>query len=167
MLPDKWAAKKGSYAMKNPSVSKHPKRPQTGREGRRRALKNLILGVPVLLISILCLVFLFNLVRALHKQSHMTLNTDTSLVVQNGDTVSIDFVGTIDGEEFQGSSTNGKSEQLLIGSGSYIDDFEEQLIGHHVGETVQVAVTFPEDYPDDTLRNIEAVYDTTINGIYQ
>jgi len=96
-----------------------------------------------------------------------TLNTDTSLVVADGDTVNIDYVGTIDGVEFPGGSTGGIGIELIIGSKMYIDDFEEQLIGHHVGETVDVVVTFPEDYGMEELNGQEAVFTTVINGIYE
>ncbi len=129
--------------------------------------KNLIIGIPALFFAGLSLALLFYIFYTMHTLDHMTLNKDTSLVVEDGDTINIDYVGTIDGEEFTGNSTGGKGEQALIGSGSYIDDFEDQLIGHHVGETVDVTVTFPEDYPDDTMRNKEAVFVTVINGIYQ
>ena len=54
--------------------------------------------------------------------------TDTSLTVENGDTVNIDYVGSIDGVEFAGGNTQGAGADLVIGSGTYIDDFEEQLI---------------------------------------
>lgn len=96
-----------------------------------------------------------------------TLNTDTSLTVEDGDTVNIDYVGTIDDVEFDGGNTNGGGADLTIGSGTYIDDFEEQLIGHNVGETVEVVVTFPEDYGNEELNDKEAVFTTTINGIYE
>lgn len=75
-----------------------------------------------------------------------TLSTDTSLTVEDGDTVNIDYVGSVDGVEFDGGSTNGQGTDLTIGSGLYIDDFEEQLIGSHPGDTVEVNVTFPDDY---------------------
>ena len=61
--------------------------------------------------------------------------------------------------------TGGTS--LTIGSGRYIDDFEEQLIGHHVGETVTVNVTFPEDYSSEELQGKDARFEVTINGIYE
>lgn len=92
-------------------------------------------------------------------------NTDTSLVVADGDTVNIDYIGTVDGEEFE--NTNGAGTSLTIGSGSYIDDFEEQLIGHNVGETVTVNVTFPEDYGKEELNGKDAEFAVTINGIYE
>lgn len=95
-----------------------------------------------------------------------TFDTDTNLTVKDGDTVNIDYVGTVDGVEFSGGNTNGMGTDLTIGSGSYIDDFEEQLIGHHVGETVEVTVTFPENYGVEELNGKEAVFTTNINGIY-
>lgn len=96
-----------------------------------------------------------------------TLVTDTSVAVEDGDTVNIDYVGTIDGVEFSGGNTQGQGTDLTIGSGTYIDDFEEQLIGHYVGETVEVDVTFPENYGNDDLNGKDAVFQVTINGIYQ
>lgn len=96
-----------------------------------------------------------------------SLSTDTSLTVEDGDTVNIDYVGTIDGVEFDGGSTNGQGTDLVIGSGSYIDDFEEQLIGSHPGDTVEVNVTFPEDYGVESLNGQDAVFEVTVNGIYQ
>ena len=92
---------------------------------------------------------------------------DTSLTVADGDTVNIDYVGTVDGVEFDGGSTNGTGTDLVIGSGSYIDDFEDQLIGAHPGDEVQVEVTFPDDYGSQDLAGKDAVFAVTINGIYQ
>ena len=85
----------------------------------------------------------------------------------NGDTVNIDYVGSIDGVEFQGGNTEGNGADLVIGSHSYIDDFEEQLIGHHPGDSVDVTVTFPEDYGKDELNGKEALFKVTVNGIYK
>lgn len=96
-----------------------------------------------------------------------TLSTDTSLTVEDGDTVNIDYVGSIDGVEFDGGSTNGQGTDLTIGSGLYIDDFEEQLIGSHPGDTVEVNVTFPDDYSSEDLQGQDAFFEVTINGIYQ
>ena len=53
----------------------------------------------------------------------------------------------------------------MIGSGSYIDNFEEQLIGAHPGDKVEV--TFPDDYQATDLAGKEAVFDVTVNGIYE
>lgn len=96
-----------------------------------------------------------------------TYSTDTSLTVEDGDTVNIDYVGSIDGVEFDGGNTNGAGTDLTIGSGLYIDDFEEQLIGAHPGDTVEVNVTFPEDYGNEELNGKDAVFEVVINGIYE
>ena len=95
-----------------------------------------------------------------------TYQTDPSLTVENGDTVNIDYVGSIDDVEFSGGNTQGMGTDLVIGSGSYIDDFEEQLIGAHPGDNVTVTVTFPEDYGKEDLNGKEAVFEVTVNGIY-
>ena len=94
-------------------------------------------------------------------------STDTSLTVKDGDTVNIDYVGKIDGTAFDGGSTDGKGTDLVIGSGSYIDNFEDQLVGAHPGDEVEVTVTFPDDYGVDELNGKEAVFDVTVNGIYE
>ena len=86
---------------------------------------------------------------------------------KEGDTVNIDYVGKIDGTAFDGGSTNGQGTDLEIGSGSYIDDFEDQLVGAHPGDEVEVTVTFPDDYGAADLAGKEAVFDVTVNGIYE
>ena len=96
-----------------------------------------------------------------------TLLKDKSLTVENGDTVNIDYVGSIDGVEFAGGNTQGAGTELTIGSGMYIDDFEEQLIGAHPGDKVDVVVTFPENYGNEELNGKEALFKVTINGIYE
>ncbi len=102
-----------------------------------------------------------------NTEATVDYNTDTSLVVADGDTVNIDYVGSIDGVEFEGGSTNGAGTSLTIGSGSYIDDFEQQLIGHNVGEEVEVNVTFPENYGNEELNGKDALFKVVINGIYE
>lgn len=94
-------------------------------------------------------------------------DTDSSLEVKDGDTVNIDYVGKIDDVAFDGGSTDGNGTDLVIGSGSYIDNFEEQLIGAHPGDEVEVKVTFPDDYQATDLAGKEAVFDVTVNGIYE
>ena len=94
-------------------------------------------------------------------------NTDASLEVTDGNKVNIDYVGKIDGVAFDGGSTDGKGTDLVIGSGTYIDNFEEQLIGAHPGDKVEVTVVFPDDYQAADLAGKEAVFDVTVNGIYE
>ena len=100
-------------------------------------------------------------------------NQITDRAVEDGDTVNIDYVGSVDGVEFTGGNTNGAGTTVTIGVTSYIDDFLEQLIGHKPGETFDGNVTFPEDYSDSTdadgntvvLAGKDAVFTTTINYI--
>jgi len=99
--------------------------------------------------------------------SFATENQIKDRPVQDGDTVNIDYVGTIDGEEFEGGSTDGKGTNVTIGETNYIDDFLEQLIGHMPGETINVEVTFPEDYGVEELNGKDAVFVTTINYIVE
>lgn len=92
---------------------------------------------------------------------------DVSLEIADGDEVSIDYVGTIDGVEFEGGNSNNAGYDLTIGSGSFIDDFEQQLIGSHPGDQVTVEVTFPDDYTDASVAGKDAVFAVTVNGIYK
>lgn len=99
-------------------------------------------------------------------ESHKEASTDPALEIKDGDLVNIDYVGTIDGVEFEGGNSNGAGYNLTIGSGSFIDDFEQQLIGHKPGENLTVEVTFPEDYNnDDTVAGKDASFAVTVNSI--
>ena len=98
--------------------------------------------------------------------SNKTASTDATLAAAEGDTVNIDYVGTVDGVEFEGGSTGGTGTDLVLGSGSYVDDFEAQLYGSHPGDQVTVEVTFPEDYSSEDLQGKDAVFEVTVNSIY-
>ncbi|MBR1909379.1 MAG: FKBP-type peptidyl-prolyl cis-trans isomerase [Lachnospiraceae bacterium] len=87
-------------------------------------------------------------------------------VVADGDKVNIDYVGTMDGVEFEGGNSGGNGYDLTIGSGQFIEGFESQLIGHKAGEDVTVKVTFPEDYGQADLAGKPAEFAVTIHGIY-
>lgn len=99
-------------------------------------------------------------------EAFKTLNTDKELVVKDQDEINLDYTGRIGGEAFDGGSTNGEGADLIIGSGTYIDGFEEQLTGSHPGDKVTVTVTFPEDYKAEGLAGREAEFECVINGIY-
>lgn len=98
---------------------------------------------------------------------------DTESTIQNGDSVNIDYVGSVDGIEFTGGNTNGQGTTVTAGSTQYVDDFLTQIIGHKPGETFDVVVTFPDGYNDSTdangdpikLAGQEAVFSVTINYI--
>jgi len=81
-------------------------------------------------------------------------------VVENGDRLGLSFVGKIDGEPFEGGSSD--HAHLTIGSGEFIPGFEEQLVGMKKGETRQVTVTFPADYGQANLAGKEATFDVTV-----
>ena len=107
--------------------------------------------------------------------SLLSQNTTTQQITDraaaDGDTVNIDYVGTVDGVAFTGGTYSGYS--LKLGSGTFIDGFEDQIVGHNVGDTFDVKVTFPEGYSDSTdaegntlvLSGKEAVFSVTLNGI--
>ena len=107
--------------------------------------------------------------------SLLSQNTTTQQITDraaaDGDTVNIDYVGTVDGVAFTGGTYSGYS--LTLGSGSFIDSFEDQIVGHKPGETFEVNVTFPDGYSDSTdaegnavvLSNKKAVFSVTLNYI--
>ena len=88
---------------------------------------------------------------------------DADAVIQNGDTATINFVGTKDGEAFEGGTAN--NYDLVIGSGTMIPGFEEGIVGMKKGETKDVTVTFPESYRSSDLAGQEVVFDVTVNSI--
>ena len=82
---------------------------------------------------------------------------------ENGDTVVIDFVGSVDGVEFDGGK--GENHSLELGSGQFIPGFEDQLVGTKAGDEVEVKVTFPEDYQATDLAGKAAVFVTKVNEV--
>ena len=95
------------------------------------------------------------------QQAELVLKEDGA--AEKGDTVVIDYVGTIDGEKFDGGSADNYS--LELGSGSFIPGFEDQLVGHKADEDVDVKVTFPEDYHAKELAGKEANFAVTIHEV--
>lgn len=85
--------------------------------------------------------------------------------LENGDIADIDYVGKIDGEEFEGGSAQGY--KLELGSGSFIPGFEDGLVGVKKGETKSLELTFPEDYVNTEYAGKAVVFDVTVNGIYK
>lgn len=86
----------------------------------------------------------------------------TGRPAQEGDTVNISYVGKIDGVEFEGGT--GKQE-LVLGSGTFIPGFEEQVVGFEIGEEKDIQVTFPEDYAQADYAGKEAVFTVTLESI--
>lgn len=102
---------------------------------------------------------------------YATTQEVTGRAAQSGDIVNIDYAGTVDGVAFTGGTYQGYD--LTLGSGSFIDGFEDQIIGHNVGDTFDVNVTFPDGYDDSTdsegntivLSGKAAVFSVTLNSI--
>lgn len=87
----------------------------------------------------------------------------TDRAVEDGDIAVIDYSGSVDGVKFEGGTA--ENQTLVIGSHTFIDNFEEQLIGKNIGDTVEVYVTFPAEYHAEELAGKAAVFTVKINGI--
>ena len=87
----------------------------------------------------------------------------TDRAAANGDIVTIDFVGTVDGVKFDGGEAEGYD--LTLGSGAFIPGFEDQVVGMNIGETKDVNVTFPENYQAENLKGKAAVFAVTLHKI--
>ena len=87
----------------------------------------------------------------------------TDRAVQNGDLAVIDYEGFCDGVAFEGGKAENYS--LAIGSGSFIPGFEEQIIGHNIGEKFDITVKFPEEYHSAELAGKDAIFKISLNGI--
>ena len=81
-----------------------------------------------------------------------TTNEVKDRAAADGDTGNIDYVGRIDGVAFDGGDTKGSGADLTLGSGTYIDNFEDQIVGHTPGESFDVTVSFPEVYGNEVLN---------------
>lgn len=97
------------------------------------------------------------------QQKNARIETKEEGAVENTNIAVIDFKGFVDGTPFEGGE--GKDYSLEIGSGSFIDNFEEQLIGLKKGETKDVEVTFPEEYGKEELNGKKATFNVTIKEI--
>ncbi len=95
----------------------------------------------------------------------------TGRAAEEGDIANIDYSGTVDGVVFTGGTAEGYD--LTLGSGTFIPGFEEQIVGHNIGDSFDVTVTFPDDYGDSTdeagntitLSGKEAVFRVTLNSL--
>lgn len=83
--------------------------------------------------------------------------------VQMGDMTTIDFEGSVDGVKFEGGSS--KDYDLEIGSHSFIDTFEDQIVGMNIGDKRDIKVAFPEEYPAENLKGKPAVFEVTLKAI--
>ncbi len=91
-----------------------------------------------------------------------TTETVTEGIVEDGDTINVAYVGTIDGVAFEGGST--ASSDITIGTTNFIDGFIEGLIGKNIGETVTLNLRFPDEYHSEDLAGKDCVFEVTINS---
>ncbi|WFD11018.1 trigger factor [Tepidibacter hydrothermalis] len=103
-----------------------------------------------------------NKIEEMRNQNSRLINVEDRAVA-NDDTAVIDFEGFVDGEAFAGGK--GENHNLVIGSGSFIPGFEEQLVGANVGDEVKVNVTFPTEYHAENLAGKEAVFVVNVKEI--
>ena len=94
------------------------------------------------------------------QQAELVVTEDAA---KEGDTVVIDYVGTVDGKEFDGGSA--KNHSLELGSGAFIPGFEDQLVGHKTGDEVTVKVTFPKEYQASDLAGKDAEFAVTVHEV--
>lgn len=97
------------------------------------------------------------------REQNARIITVEDRAVEDGDMTVIDFEGFVDGVAFEGGK--GEDYPLTIGSHSFIDTFEEQLIGKNIGEEVEVNVTFPEEYHAEELKGKQAMFKVTVKEI--
>ena len=97
------------------------------------------------------------------RESNSRMITVDDRATEDGDTVVIDFDGYVDGEQFEGGKADDYT--LVLGSHSFIDTFEDQLVGKNIGEDVEVNVTFPEQYQAEELQGKPAVFMVKIKVI--
>lgn len=97
---------------------------------------------------------------------YLSMGGETKTVegaAESGDTVNIDYVGRLNGEEFDGGSAEGYD--LTLGTGTFIDGFEDGLVGHKAGDEVSLNLTFPSDYSSTDLAGKDVVFDVKVNSV--
>lgn len=97
------------------------------------------------------------------QKSQARMQTVEGRKTKKGDTVILDFLGSVDGVEFEGGK--GENYELKLGSGQFIPGFEEQLEGKNAGEDIEVNVTFPKEYHSEDLAGKDAIFKCKINEI--
>ena len=101
---------------------------------------------------------------SLAEYKNLDITAPNNTRIEDGMTVNIDYSGSINGVKFDGGTGTGYS--LQIGSGTFIEGFEEQLKGHKKGDRVVVDATFPDSYAETSLSGKTAQFDVTINKVY-
>ncbi len=98
-------------------------------------------------------------------ESYPLLDDEAGVEIKEGDRISIDFIGYVDGEEYEGGNTNNAGISMVVGSEGYPGDFEQQIIGHKTGETFDVTVDYDEAFSNEVLAGKTVLYKVTVNGM--
>jgi len=93
----------------------------------------------------------------------LTTTAEVDRAAKDGDIVNIDYAGTLDGVAFDGGTAQGQN--LTLGSGQFIDGFEDGLIGAKKGDTKELKLKFPEDYGNEELKGKDVVFTVTVNTV--
>ncbi len=104
-----------------------------------------------------------NRLKSEQEKNSREITREGDDAAQDGDTLNLDYAGTVDGVAFEGGTA--QDQTLKLGSNTFIPGFEEQLVGVKTGETKEVNVTFPEDYHAEDLKGKAAVFTCTVNKI--
>ena len=146
---------------------------QRAAKKRKELIKNIfVVGVPLLVVILL---FVLVLTSKDDEQTTTTSNVATTteaptynptkgVEVKNGDKVNIAFTGYINGEKFEGGTSD--SYIVVLGSNSLIDGFEEGIVGKKVGENFDLNLSFPSDYWNAEYAGKDVVFNVTLNGVY-
>jgi len=133
----------------------------------QRMESNFIVTIVVAVLMVVALLLGYEIMLDKEANSNMELVTDSSLTVKDGDKVHIDFDSYIDGVAYDGATTGGKGADLVIGSDT-LTDMEQQLIGAHPGDELEIYITFSEDYKNNqTLAGNKVLFKIKVHGIYQ
>lgn len=98
-----------------------------------------------------------------HMREHQTKYVEVERAIKEGDIATIDFSGSVDGKKFDGGTA--QDYDLEIGSHSFIDNFEDQLVGLKKGDSKDVKVKFPEDYHEEKLKGKPAVFEIKVKAV--
>jgi len=98
--------------------------------------------------------------------SYQDLSKEKGVEVKKGDVINIDYIGSVDGVEYEGGNTGKNGVRVTLGAGDYPYDFEDLIMGHKVGETFRITIPFATDFENTQLAGQIVDYDITINGLY-
>lgn len=126
-------------------------------------LKNKLVSIPYLMLLFFVGMLLLTGCSSQTDTTKDKVNTSPEAAI--GDTAVIDFVGYLDGKEFDGGSANNYFIEL--GSNLFVDDFEQQIVGHKVGDKFDVNVTFPDNYENESLKGKDVVFKVTLHEVWR